>query len=400
MTVTQLREKRASLIDQARNDFNSIKTPTKEDEQRLTGLLDEADRLTSQIRLEGYEENLRNVDPRVTTSRPLNQEPGDEWRDERGNRIAVAGRGQSLAQEVRHIRGSVGGEHRRIGEVMRGIIVGQDEDRAASVGLAVNAGYIADETLSAQVIDLARNKSRVAQAGAQFIAMPTSELSMVRVDSDPTASWVGEGSTIPKSSSTFGRMTFRARKMATIVEISRELAEDAPNAASVLEQQLGEKFALELDRAALDGDADGEEPTGVFNTTGISTAAVSGSLDYDDFIDGIAAIEGVNGEPNAMLYSAATNTLLNKLKDANNRYLTPPPTFSDVQRYTTNQIDDTKAIIGDFSQLMIGVRSSVQFDRGYADAGFDKDLVAVRVTWRGDIQVARPNHFHAITGIS
>lgn len=401
MTITEMKEKRAGLIAKARELHAATNSPSDSQVKEVERLLDEADHLQRGIQLDTLEADLHKPDARRTKSPRIYDQPADdaaEWRSTDGTPLAVARRGQSLAAAVQRINGGRITGQPRVGEMLRDIITGQS--RAATGGLATYAGYAGDQTLSSTVIDLARNASRVAQAGAVFVEMPSSELSMVKIDTDPTAAWVGEGGTIAESAGTFGRLNFRARKMGALVKISRELVEDSPNAVQMLEEQLGRVMGLELDNVALNGDGDGEKPVGIFNTSGIGTTGSVGSPVYDDWIDAVKAIKDANGMPTATIYSPNTEASLAKTKDSNNQYLVPPPSVAALSHLVTKQVSDTQAVVGDFTQLLIGVRSGITFERGVADGDFEKDLVAVKVTWRGDVQLARPAFFHTLTGIS
>ena len=74
---------------------------------------------------------------------------------------------------------------------------------------------------------------------------------MARIAKDPTFELVAENAQIPDSDINFDQVRFYAKKIACLVRLSRELAEDAPNAATLIEETLGRALAVELDRMAL-----------------------------------------------------------------------------------------------------------------------------------------------------
>jgi HK97 family phage major capsid protein len=67
---------------------------------------------------------------------------------------------------------------------------------------------------------------------------------------------------------------------------------------------------------------------------------------------------------------------------------------------TTNAIADSKLLLGDFTQAILGVRGglSIEFSRD-ADTAFAADQTWIRLLWRGDVNFGRA-HFHRLEGIS
>lgn len=334
-----------------------------------------------------------------------------------GEPVASLGRGEALADWRR----SVGLDQPRAikhgrqttataGEAVAGILSGSWDAKMQSAlagGSGPSGGYLLTSEVSSQIFDLARDESVIFRAGARTIPMTTSELTLAGIAEDPTPEWRGENALIPISSVAFTAIKLRARTFAVIVPISRELVADAPNAAAEINRLLAVAAAQEIDRAALLGTGDGEEPLGILNYLGVTENEVGGAVDYDDFLDSIAAIESVNGEANAAIYSPATKLALAKLKtqDGVNGYLEPPISFRELAKFVTNKMTDSTAIVGDFSKLIVGVRDRVEIVATEAantttGQGFERNQILVRMIWRGDVAVTQPTHFEKLTGIS
>lgn len=293
------------------------------------------------------------------------------------------------------------------GESIVAHVTGREISAAHSGGAHTAGGFLLDQQRSSEVIDLARSASVIMQAGARTVDMRASELVMARVTTDPTVSWVGENETFPTTEAAFGRLTFRARKLGVIVPVSVELIQDAPNAAAIINNLLQTVVAQEIDRVALLGDGDGEEPVGIFNAAGVTENAIGGAVDYDDFLDSIAAIEALNGSPNAAIYPSSVKKSLAQLKvnSEANHYASAPPDFADLSRFVTTKLSSAQAVVGDFTNVMIGIRNGVEIIATDAVAmsdgsGFQKDQVLIKVRWRGDVQFAHPEHLEKLTGIS
>jgi HK97 family phage major capsid protein len=278
---------------------------------------------------------------------------------------------------------------------------------ALAGGSGPSGGYTLDRTVSAQIIDLARDESVVFRAGARTVPMPTSELVLAGIASDPTVTWRGENELIPLSDVAFNAIRLRARSFACIIPVSRELVADSPNAASEINRLLAVAAAQEIDRVALMGDGDGEEPVGVLNYDGITENVIGGAVDWDDVLDSVAAIEGRNGSPNAMIYSPAVKRTLAGLKinSEANHYAPAPMALDGLERYVTNKIGDATAVVGDFSKLIVGVREGVTIEASEnasasTGEGYQRHQVLIKMFWRGDVAITHPSFFEKLTGIS
>src|SRR5439155_19077547 len=114
------------------------------------------------------------------------------------------------------------------------------------------------------------------------------------------------------------RVTFTARTLPIMVKLSRELFEDMkPEAAAGIENEIAQALSLELDRACLRGTGTPPEPKGIKNQSGVTTQSLGASgatPSWDNVIDGVANVRGLNLEPSAILWSSRTATQLSKIK--------------------------------------------------------------------------------------
>lgn len=297
-----------------------------------------------------------------------------------------------------------------LGLLVRGVVTGEwsgaelERKATLSTNLSSAGGFLVPEPLSNRVIDLARNKSYVVQAGAGTVPMTSSTLDIAKLLSDPTVAWTAENAVIGESDVTFGRASFKANKLACVVRMSAELMEDAANVQTVVENALASAIALEIDRASLLGTGAGQF-LGVVNGTNVNTVTSVGTLaDYDDFIDAVFAVRGYNFEPNAAMYSPTTGKKLAKMVTGLASDLTklvPPADFANLQKYVTNQIGDTVAVVGQWDQYLIGLRSQIRIEISReADTAFMRDQVLIKATYRGDGMPVNGRAFAVLSGIS
>lgn len=381
----------------------------------------EFDELAAEFEKLAAQRDFLEGGPGRRTPAPAMQPPGPEspthrrnprndvFEDEEGNRITALMPDESLRDfyaENGYIDSNsapaVG-----LGDAIRGLITGKWPEQSLGIQAALSTGQDAaggfwlPPMMSSELIDLARNASVAIQAGARTIPMTSVQLAMVRVTGDPTVAWTAENATIAKSEPTFGRITFRARKLAARVAISYELANDAPNAAQQIQAQLGTVLGIEIDRAALLGSGDGEEPVGLFNATGVQEIGSVGTLEYDDFLDAIQLVEDQNGMPGAYISTPSAKNTLAKTKDSQGNYLEPPPDLRALRRLVTKQLANSQAALGDFAQLLLGVLGGVRIEISrVGDEAWAKDQIEIKIRWRGDVQFARPAHLVKLTGIS
>jgi HK97 family phage major capsid protein len=79
------------------------------------------------------------------------------------------------------------------------------------------------------VIDLARNATRVLQAGATTVPMTAQTLKLARLTGEGTPAWKTENAAITAADMTFDSVIFTARTLVRLVTLSVELFEDADN---------------------------------------------------------------------------------------------------------------------------------------------------------------------------
>ena len=426
MMLKELREKRAEVArrqaDLARTADETGSPFTKDERKEVERGEREFRSLDKQVKVAELEQPIGDpmigrgdYDGRENRDGPpdgpgRNTEPEPaaptEWRDTDGRPVHVLKRDQSLHQLV--ARDADPSNEVSPGGLIRAAITGKGDEaerRAMSVGAAVGGGFMLTSQMSARVIDLARKQSRIFQAGADIVVMESSELKMAKVATDPTATWVAENAAITSSEVTVGQITFRARKLGALVKISKELVDDAPNARAMVEQQLAKVLALEIDRVALLGDGDGEEPRGLFNHSDVQELSSVGSPTYDDFLDAIQLVEDVDGVPNGYMYSPDTRNTLGKSKAGDGNYLSLPPLLISMPAFVTRQLATSQAVLGDFTQVMVGVRRQIRVDitdqaSDGTESAFDRDQVWIKATWRGDVQFAHASHLAKLTGIT
>jgi HK97 family phage major capsid protein len=293
---------------------------------------------------------------------------------------------------------------------------GADHERALAEATLGAGGALVPAPLSARIIDLARNQTRVFQAGAITVPMTSQTLALARLTGEGSPAWKTEGANITAADLTFDRVTFTARTLVRRVDLSVELFEDSdPSAEDVIARSFAGQMAVELDRAALLGSGTPPEPTGVRNQSGVTVTAhgaagtaISTTTAYDWHLDAVGAVRAAGFEPNAHIQAPRTSTSLSKLREATtSAYLTPPAnmlpmlvTKSVPINLTVGASTDTSLIFtADWSQLMVGIRTD--FTLRFLGERFLADTLSYSFVayLRADVQVAQPTAFVVDTGV-
>lgn len=313
-----------------------------------------------------------------------------------------------------------------VGDYLYGALTGDIQPSAIGAdasfgGSDPQGGYLLNPALSRNVIDLARAASVAVKAGAQTLPMETGELAIARLTGDPTAVWRAETVRVNSSAPSFDKVVLRAKTLAAICPVSIELLEDAANARSVIESSLQSALALSLDQAVLSGSGAGSTPLGILSTTGVNDVnSVGTPADFSDVSEAIGDIlsANYNGAVSDLAWVANPRDGLtyDGLQDTTNQPMQPTKWVGMLRGpyYTTSLAVNggaTSMIVGDFSQVVIGMRTNGVVVR-ILDAGEVTDSAGT--TWnaasqlmrlivcylRADVAVLRPSWLTKLTGVT
>ncbi|MEQ4518500.1 phage major capsid protein [Pseudarthrobacter sp. B907] len=276
---------------------------------------------------------------------------------------------------------------------------------------------------SAQLIDLARNKSAVMQAGASVIPMDAGVVKIGRLAGDPTAAFRAEGSAITPSDPTFDNVTLTATTQSVLVIGSMEWFQDANNADQIVKDAISKAMAQRLDLAALYGGITTgagsinlptpPNPRGVLAAlnavlpANVLGAAANGTTQtaatyFGEVLDTIYKVRYGNEEPTGLIWNAKLSRQYAGANDTTGQPLRLPADVEALPRLMSNQVPSytqgtmtgraTDLFAGDWSQLLIGQRLPITIQvltEKYADTG----QIGIVAHWRGDVQPARPAAF-------
>lgn len=224
------------------------------------------------------EEGAKNLDTEIALHRLRRQRDAAGAVPSRGADSAVADWSRAVAgcSLVRALRQSAGLEKsdgleaevsselaRRMGRSATGIWFPLGEkaltspDWSAGGLVPVGTGAMIDRLMSASIIP--RLNTSVLQVGSGL-----GGITLPKLKTGVSGSWVGEGVTVPESQPTVGDVNFTARSLASYVSFSRELlAFSNASIESLLMNDVARSFAAAIDAALLNGSGVGNEPKGL-----------------------------------------------------------------------------------------------------------------------------------------
>lgn len=302
------------------------------------------------------------------------------------------------------------------GDFVKAAVSGTErpEIRAAlSEGTDSAGGYAVPTHLLRQLIDAMRAQTVVIQAGALTVPLETQRTSIARLATDPTAGWRNEAAAVAESDPTFELVTFNARSLAVLVKISRELLDDSVNINAALTQAFAGSMAVEIDRVAMFGSGVAPQPLGLFGTTGVASVSMGTNgaqlTNYGKVLDTLLELRNNNSTgPTSLVMAPRTWRTIAGFADTTGQPLRPPADIEGIPRLvsTTVPVAQTQGsattasciVAGDFSQLLIGIRSELRIEilRELYAATHQYAFVA---HLRMDVQLARPKAFSILKGV-
>lgn len=340
----------------------------------------------------------------------------DQWRDTQGRTIRIASKGEKLATD--RGQGEPGEGEFSFGNYLRGMVNAGPRSpeikNALSEGTDSAGGFMTPEFLSTQLIDRMRSRQVCVAAGARTALLETDNTRIVRVATDPTVGWRNENAPVSQSDPVFEGVTFAPKTLAVLVPVSVELLEDAVNMSEALTLIFAGAMATELDRVALIGTGTPPEPRGVYNTTNVGSVSMGTNgaqiTNYTSMLDALKTIRTANAaDPTAMVMHPRTARTIEGLVDTTNQPLRAPKALDAIPQLITTSLPITQVqgtsgavcssiIAGDFTQMMLGIRTSIRIAL-MREAFMGNLQVGFVCYMRADVQFAQPAAFTKVIGI-
>lgn len=245
-------------------------------------------------------------------------------------------------------------------------------------------------------------ESLVARAlGVRVLSGLVGNVSIPKFGSGLETGWVTEGQAVPEGEMGFDAVTLTPRHIGGKSEMSRQLLQQsAPGIEQLVREDLSFLIAKQIDRAIINGSGAAGEPRGILNTLGIQTADMPDTwLEVLAMLQKLDDVEIANGR---WLTTSTIRTLLagtEKVVGSGSGFLYQGGTLADLPLTTSKNVPDKKLILGDFSQVLLGVWSEVDIlVNPFAEPAYSRGGVQVRAMATVDTAVRHPQGFVVATG--
>jgi len=410
--LTQLLRDKGEILDAAEQLNEEIhaegRDPTAEEDEAMQTAFDRVDAIDQK-----YLDTQKMLNRRRDQITPRQKSGAiSEVRDASGRPVFMVHKGGRLAdlpapggrREIERYAGIT------LGDMVVAAVTGRGsrEVRAAmSEGSSSGGGYLVPMVIANDVIDKARSQSVLMQAGAITVPMTSESLRLCRIEGDPTISVKGENVAFSGTNATFGAIQLIAITMGCVIYASRELIEDAGNAASAITMAISGALAEMLDEDGLVGDGTSTSKiVGIANKSGINTTAVGGAITHAKMEEAVTLIQADDCQPNAYvlhptIYSDYTTVSIGDGSNSPLGWLPPTPNVAELQAFRTTSVGTGTGIVGDFTKAVWGIRQEplIEITNTGGDT-FEKHQVGIKCTWRGDFGLLDEEAFCSLTGIT
>jgi len=299
---------------------------------------------------------------------------------------------------------------RRNGRKASGVYVPLSALESRAANTTTTAGQIVStEHRPDLYIEPFRNSLLARKMGAFVLPGLVGNVSIPKYKTGMSSGWVAEDSALSTSGMTFESVTLTPKHCGGIGEISRQLLQQSsPAVEELIRNDLSYLLAQAIDTAMIKGGGT-NEPKGVLATTGIQTGNLA-TMTWANVLAMLEKLEISNATAVNWLTSPKVKTKFSKtLKETGlPGYLLEAGSVAGLPLFSTNQVPEKTgtpntgiAILGDWSQVMLGVWSEIDLLLNpFAETPYSKGNVLLRAMATVDIAIRHPEAFVVAQDIS
>jgi HK97 family phage major capsid protein len=254
---------------------------------------------------------------------------------------------------------------KRSGRDPQGAYVPDFAVRTLSAGTATDgAELVATNLLAERFIDVLRNRTVVAQAGATMLDGLVGDVAIPRKTTASTAAWIAtEGGNSANSEPQFDQVTMSPKTLGVYGDYTRQLLlQSTPSIDALLQDDLSVGVGLAIDAAALVGDGTGGAPTGIVSTAGVSTSTIAsaGAPTWVELVEFETDVATENADMGALAFvmTAAVRGNLKTTEKATNTaqfIMGEGNEANGYPVYVTQQAAANGIYFGNWNDLLIGM---------------------------------------------
>ena len=252
----------------------------------------------------------------------------------------------------------------QMGVSARGYLISNEVlKRDLTVGTASAAGdLVFTDARPGSFIELLRNRLALTTLGVTMLTGLNGPVAIPRQNAGGTAYWVAEKGTLTESNPTVDQVNMTPKTLGAYTEFSRRLLlQSSIDVETMVRNELATVIALEIDRAALYGLGNTNQPQGLKLTTGINTEDFAANAPtYAELVSMESKINADNADIGAMSY--VTNSTIyggfkttEKASSTAQFVLEPGGTVNGYGVVRSNQIATGDVFFGVWNQMLMGM---------------------------------------------
>lgn len=275
--------------------------------------------------------------------------------------------------------------------------------------MTTSAGFPPESTRIGATVDIPLQPIRVIDIMPRGNTSQNSVVYMQQSVRTAGAAEVAEAGLPGESTLTWTEASVAVVEIADSIPVTNIQLEDAPQVASIIEQQLGEQVRARLDGQVLNGNGTAPNLRGILNTTGILTQAKGVDPVFDAIHKAVTNIR--TGAQKALathvLMHPADWQTLRLTQTADGAYVLGSPADTATPRIwglpvvQTEQLTAGTALVGEFTarSVMLFTRRGLTVSSGLSNDDFLRGKKTLRASLRGALAVFRPAAFSTVTGL-
>ena len=255
-----------------------------------------------------------------------------------------------------------------------------------------------------QLINPLRNRLLARKLGVRVLSNLHGNIVVPKYGSGLSVGWVAENQAVPESDIALDSVTLSPKHCGGVTELSRQLImQGSPDVEQLVRDDFAAMLAQAIDSALIKGGG-ANEPDGVLSTVGIQTANLA-TLNWANILAMRVLAETANTDAvNWVMNPAAAAKFAGTEKSTGTGIylLGDDGKIAGLPTYVTNQVpvnatptpDTGIAILGDWSQVMLGIWSEIDIlVNPFAETAYKRGGVLVRAMSTVDVAVRHPQAF-------
>jgi HK97 family phage major capsid protein len=238
------------------------------------------------------------------------------------------------------------------------------EGFALDTATGAAGGYLVPTVLMIEnLIELLRAQIMLSMLGARTLTDLVGDVAIPSKATGVATFWVAESGNVTEDTAlTFGQVLLEPKTVGTAVKFSRRLmVQAAADVEALLEEEIAEAIATEIDLQGIQGDGTGNKPTGIISTVGVGAQAFA-ALGNPTWVEtlglwsDVAAANALRGTLAWLAPPPVAANMMARDKATNaGRFVWENGRVMEFPAYATSQMPANKLLFGNYRDVLIGL---------------------------------------------